>query len=172
MFHKVRVIRKVILLAVFEYEYSIVFQHICLEYPFRYGMKFGQSVWRISKDEVELLFASLYEAENVAAYRNAVVDAEFSHALFYKGMMVAVCLHAYYLLATSRYEFERNAASTGKHVESRAALKVDVSVEHIKDVLLGEIGSRPCLERSWHFKAPAFVYSSYYSHNLSSTIKL
>ena len=58
--------------------------------------------------------------------------------------MVAVHLHTDHLGTAVAEEFERDAPRTGKEVERRSSLKVDVAHHHIEDILLCEVcrGSR------------------------------
>lgn len=157
-------ILKAVVLAVFEYEDAVGLQQSALKYQLGQGGQFGQGVGRIGKDEVELLMAALYEAEHIASQGDASVGAELLQALLYEGMMVAVGLHAYHALASSRHQFERYAARTREEVERYGVFKVDVSVKHIEYVFLGKVRCRSSLERARYVKVASFIYSCNYSH--------
>ena len=107
--------------------------------------------------------AALYEAEHIASQGDASVGAELLQALLYEGMMVAVGLHAYHALASSRHQFERYAARTREEVERYGVFKVDVSVKHIEYVFLGKVRCRSCLERARYVKVAVIILISVYS---------
>ena len=71
--------------------------------------------------------------------------------------MVAVCLDADYLRTATREQFEWDAAGACKEVEGAHAFQVDVGVEHVEDVLFGEIGGGTRLEGAWYVEATTFV---------------
>ena len=60
-----------------------------------------QSVWRIGKDKVKLLFAGLQKAEYITTNQNILVFAQLLKTLAYEVGMVAVCLYADYPAAAS-----------------------------------------------------------------------
>ena len=99
MLHEVGVLGEVVLLAVLEDEDTVVLQE--RQSLVRYLGKGGEGVWRVGKDEVELLAARLEEAEDVAAHQGVVERAELLHALAYEVGVVAVHLHANHFAATA-----------------------------------------------------------------------
>lgn len=157
-------ILKAVVLAVLKYKYAVGFKHASLKYKSGQGRQFGQGIGRVGKDEVELLVAAFYKAEHIASQRNTFVGAKLFQTLLYEGMMVAVGLHAYYALASSRHQFERYAACTREEVEGYGVFKVDVSVKHIEYVFFCKVCSRSCLERARYVKVASLVYSGNYSH--------
>lgn len=161
---KSRNILKAVVLAVLKYKNAVGFKYASLKYKSGQGRQFGQGIRRVGKDEVELLVAALYKAEHIAPQRNTFVGAKFFQALLYEGMVVAVGLHAYYALASSRHQFERYAARAREEVEGYGVFKVYVSVKHIEYVFFCKVRCGSCLERARYVKVASFVYSGNYSH--------
>lgn len=159
---------EVVVLSVFEDEDAVGLQQSCFEDETRYLGQSFESVGRIGKDDVELLMATFQKAENVASYEYMIFDGKRFHALSDESGMIAVGLNAYYLTATARQQFERNAARAREKVESCGAVEVDIAVKHIEKVFLGEVGCGPGFERSGYVEVSAFVFSCDYSHPCSA----
>jgi len=124
-----------------------------------------QNVWRVSKDEVELFTALGHILENVAANGQCRRVLQFVKELLDETMMANVKLHAYDTSAASADEFKRNAACAREEVESRRSLaEVDVALQDVEKVLLGEVRRRTCREAARHLEMPAFVFASDDAH--------
>ena len=67
MFHEVRIIREIVVLAMLEDEDTIFFQQSPFEDETGDGGQFLQGIGRIGKDEVKLLLARLDISEHIAA---------------------------------------------------------------------------------------------------------
>ena len=78
--------------------------------------------------------------------------------------MVAVHLNTYHMFATTRYQLERDTTSTRKQVEGVDTFEIDIAVQYIKNVLLGKIGGRACLERAGDIKMSPLIDTSNNSH--------
>ena len=126
-----------------------------------------ESVGWIGKDEVKLLSARLDETEDIAADGSAHICAEFLQTLGYEGMVVAVGLNTHHTGTTSRHEFERYTACARKEVEGCNVVKVDIAIEHVKEILLGEICCRAGLKRAWDVEVATLVLSCNYSHSIT-----
>ena len=156
---------EIVVLAMLENEDALFVQKIAIEYEVWNLGKLLQRVWRIGKDEIELLLAGSQEAEYIAANQKIPVFAQFLETLADEVGMVAVGLYADHSAASTGYQFERNAARTGKKVEGRGIFKINISLQHIKDVLLCEICSWSRLERMWYVEVATLILSCYDSHN-------
>ena len=155
---------KIIILAMLENEDSIFVQQVAIQYEVWDLRKFLQRVWRIGKDEIKLLLAGLQEAEHIATNQKILVFAQLLETLADEVGVVAVCLYADDALATSGNEFQRDAARTGKEVEGGCILKIDVTLQNIKDILLCKICCRARLERTWNVEMATLILSCYDSH--------
>ena len=155
---------KIVVLAMLENEDALFVEKIAIEYEVWNLRKLLQRVWRIGKDEIELLLAGSQEAEYIAANQKIPVFAQFLETLADEVGVVAVCLYADDALATSGNEFQRDAARTGKEVEGGCILKIDVTLQNIKDILLCKICCRPRLERTWNVEMATLILSCYDSH--------
>ena len=164
MLHKVAVGAEVMVLSVLENKDTAIGKKALFEDDVGYLGQFLKRVWRVGKNEIELLAARLDKTEHVAAYGHAPVGAEFLEALRDEGMVVAVSLNAHHPAAAARHEFERDAARARKKVESRLSVKVYISPKHIENVLFGKVGRGTRLERPRHVKVTALVFSCYYPH--------
>jgi len=157
---------------VFKNENPVFFEDALTENKVGNLRQIWQRIGRVGEDEVELLVATLQEAEYVAADRDdgrgdAVVAAgELLQTLPDEVEVVAVGLYAYYLLTASGEEFEGDAAGAGEEIEGAGVIEVDVSVEDIKDVFLGEVGSRTCLEGTRDVEMSTFVFPCDNAHRL------
>lgn len=164
--YEARHIREIVMLAVLEDEQTAGAQHALAKDELRYGGQRGQSVRRVGEDEVVLLLARLDEAEHVATDEDVVLRAELRHALADERRMVAVHLHAHNRSAAAREQFERDAARTSEEIERLCAIHIDVAVNHVEDILFGEVRCRTSLERARNIKVAPFIFSCYYTHNM------
>lgn len=155
---------KIIILAMFENEDSIFVQQVAIQYEVWDLREFLQRIWRVGKDEIKLLLAGLQEAEHIATNQKILVFAQLLETLADEVGVVAVCLYADDALATSGNEFQRDAARTGKEVEGGCILKIDVTLQNIKDILLCKICCWARLERTWNVEMATFILSCYDSH--------
>ena len=154
------------MLAVLEDEQTAGAQHSLAKDELRYGRQRGQSVRRVGEDEVVLLLARLDEAEHVATDEDVVLRAELRHALADERRMVTIHLHAHNRSAAAREQFERDAARTSEEIERLCAIHIDVAVNHVEDILFGEVRSRTCLERARNIEVAPFIFSCYYTHKM------
>lgn len=155
---------KIIILAMFENEDSIFVQQVAIQYEVWDLREFFQGVRWVGKDEIKLLLAGLQEAEHIATNQKILVFAQLLETLADEVGVVAVCLYADDALATSGNEFQRDAARTGKEVEGGCILKIDVTLQNIKDILLCKICCRARLERTWNVEMATLILSCYDSH--------
>ena len=156
---------EIVVLAMLENEDALFVEKIAIEYEVWNLGELLQCVWRIGKDEIELLFAGSQEAEYIAANQKIPVFAQFLETLADEVGMVAVGLYADYSAASTGYQFQRDAACAGKEVEGCGILEIDVILQNIEDVLLCEICSWSRLERTWYVEVATLILSCYDSHN-------
>ena len=94
-------LREVVILTMLKDEYTLVFEHVFFKDQIRNVCQLFQGIGWISEDEIELLSATLHKAEHITSDSDAFVSIQFLQALLDKRMMIAVCLHADDLSATS-----------------------------------------------------------------------
>ena len=158
------VVGEVVVLAMLENEDAILVQEVSIQDQVGNLRQFLQSVRRVGKDEVELLVATLQKTEHVATNQDIPVFVQLLEALADEVGVVTVGLHADHLLAATGNQFERDAARACEEVEGRGILEVDVALQHIEDVLFGEIGGGARLECAGNVEMAALVLSCYDSH--------
>ena len=132
--------------AVLKDKHTLRLQESFLEDEVRYRRQFLQSVWRIGKDEVILLFARLDITEHITTEGDASGGIQFFQTVLYKTVVVSVHFHAHHLTTSSGEQFQSDAACTREQVEGYGILKVEISCEHVEDILLGKVCRRPRLE--------------------------
>ena len=119
-----------------------------------------QDVWRVGKDEVELLAALCHELENIATNRQSRCVLQLVEKLLDKAMVADIKLHADDTSAATTDKFESDTARTREKVECcRSLAEVDIALQDIEEVLLGEVRRRTCREGTRHLEMPAFVFA-------------
>ena len=156
---------EIVVLAMLENEDALFVEKVTIQYEVWNLWKLLQCVWRIGKDEIELLLAGSQKAEYIATNQKIPVFAQFLETLADEVGMVAVGLYADYSAASTGYQFQRDAASAGKEVEGCGILEIDVILQNIKDVLLCEIGGWSRLKRTGNVEMATLILSCYDSHN-------
>ena len=147
-----------------EHEDAAGSQQVAVEDEFGKGGELFEGVGRVGKNQVELAVATLQETKHVAAHQYGIGVTDTLHALADERMVGTVEFHAHHLGTASRQQFERDAAGSRKEVEGVSTVEVYVTVEHIEDILLGEVGGGTCLERTGHVEPAAFVFSGNDTH--------
>ena len=99
-------IGEIVVLAMFENEDAFFVEKIAIEYEVWNLGELLQCVWRIGKDEIELLLAGSQEAEYIAANQKILVFAQFLETLADEVGMVAVGLYADHSAASTGYQFQ------------------------------------------------------------------
>jgi len=131
-----------------------------------------QDVWRVGKDEVELLAALRDELQGVAADGECCRVLQLVEELLDEAMVADVKLHAYDASATSTDEFKRDAARAGKEVEGgRCLAEVDVALQDIEEILLGKVRRGTCREGTWYLEMSAFVFAGDDSHSMGLGVR-
>ena len=123
------VLGEIVVLAMFENKDAVGFEQSALDDEVGQRGEFLEGVRRVGKDEVELLFAGLDEAEDVAADCYHIGDSppvirfathrgdsplcggEFFQTVLDEAVVVAIEFNADDVAAASREQFEGNAAS-------------------------------------------------------------
>ncbi len=161
---------EVVVFAVLEDKDAVGLQQVVAEDEAREGCEVLEGVGRVGEDEVELLMTFLQETEHVATDEDVVCRADLLHALGDEGGVVAISLHTDDGCTAAGEHLKRDAAGTGEEVEGGGVVEVDIAIEDIEDVLLGEVGGRTCLESSWYVEVPTFILSGYDSHANNAVI--
>ena len=97
---------EIVVLAMLENEDALFVEKIAIEYEVWDLGELLQCVWRIGKDEIELLLACSQEAEYIAANQKILVFAQFLETLADEVGMVAVGLYADHSAASTGYQFQ------------------------------------------------------------------
>ena len=92
---------EVVVLAMLEYEDSILVEHVTVEHQVRNLRQFFQCVRRVGEDEVVFLVVALQKAEHVASDQDVLVLANFFETLADEVGMVTVSFYAHHLLAAT-----------------------------------------------------------------------
>ena len=156
--------RELVVLAVFQDEETFGLEKIVLKDQVRERGELAEGVRGIGKDEIELVVTALYETEDIGTQGQTSLGVEALQAVGNETMMVAVKFDADDLLTATGEKFERDAARAGEEVERRSTIEIDILDEHVEDVLLGKVGSRPCLEGAGNVEMTTFVLSCDDSH--------
>ena len=165
MLLKIFIRGKIVLLSMFKNKYPIRFEHVAIQDQRRYLGQLFKRIGRIGKDEIKLLSARFEETEHIATNHRHMVVAKLLQTLADESSMVAVGFYADHLTTSSGEQFERDAARTGKKVERRQSLEIEIAIQHIEDVFFGKIGGRTRFERAWNIKMPSLVFSCNNPHN-------
>lgn len=103
--HEMRMVGEVVVLAVFQNEYSFRLQKVFFENEVGQCGQLGQRIGRVGKNEVELLPAAFQKAEHVAPQGNACLCAQLLEAVGDEAVMVAVELDADHLPTAAWHQF-------------------------------------------------------------------
>ena len=106
MFHEVRIIAEILVLAVLKYEDSPLLQQSLLEDEAGDGGQFLEGVRGIGEDEVETVLARLDETEDITPQGHTGVGAELLQTVLDETVMVAVQFDADDMGTASRHQFE------------------------------------------------------------------
>ena len=124
-----------------------------------------QGVWRVGKDEVELLAALCHELEDIAANGQRRCVLKLVEELLDEAVVTHIKLYADNSTATSADKFERNATRAGEEVECcRLFAEVKIALQDIEEVFLGKVRRWTCRKAAWHFEMPALVFASDDAH--------
>ena len=165
MLDEARMLGKIVGLAVLQHEEAALLEQGAGENNVGQYGELRQSVGRVGKDEVELLTAFGDELEDVGADGECCGVLQLVEKLLDKAMVTHIKLNADDATATATDEFQRDAARAGEEVEGRRRLaKVDVRLQDVEEVLLGEVCRRTCRERARHVEVPAFVFAGDDAH--------
>ena len=156
---------EVVCLAVLEDEEAALFEQWAGEDDVGQFGNLRQGVWRVGKDEVELLAALGDELEGVGADWEGCGVLQLVEELADEAMVAHIELYADDASTASADEFERNAARAGEEVEGRRGVaEVDVALQDIKKILLRKVSRGACREAARYLEVPAFVFAGDDSH--------
>ena len=158
-----------VLLAVLEDKEAVGFEEWAREDDVGQFGDLRQDVRRVGKDEVELLAALCHVLKGIGANGEGCGVLQLVEELLDEAMVTDIELHADDASATSADELQRNAARAGEEVEGcRCFAEVDVALQDVEEVLLGEVRRGTCRERARHVEVPAFVFTGDDSHSFGS----
>lgn len=165
MLDEARMLGEVVLLAVLEDEEAAGLEEWAGEDDVGQFGDLRQDVRRVGKDEVELLAALCHVLKGIGANGKGCGVLQLVEELLDEAMVTDIELHADDASATSADELQRNAARAGEEVEGRRCFaEVDVALQDVEEVLLGEVCRGTCRERARHVEVPAFVFACDDSH--------
>ena len=133
---------------------------------------FGQSfdtlqlVRRIGKDDVEGTGLGLEVSEDIFFNRGEVVYVQLIHHLADKTEVLAGFFHSRYMATTPGYQFKGYVACSGKEIQGRKAVEIQLVFQYVEKVFLGKVGGRPCLDIFRRMEDPAFIFSTDYTQRL------
>ena len=169
MLHESRMLGEVVLLAVLQNKKSVLLEQVSAQDDVGQFGNLRQDVWRVGKDEVELLAALCHELEDVGANRQGGRVLQLVDKLLDEAMVSHIELHADHVTAAAADEFERDATRAGEEVECRRSLaEVEIALQNIEEVLLGEVRCGTCREGARHLEVPAFVFAGDDSHSFGN----
>lgn len=167
MLHEMGIVREVVRLAMLEDKEATLLQQVLAHDELRKFVQIGESVWRVGKDEVELLATTCHVLEHISADGYAILVAQFLQKAPYETMMKAILLDRHDLATTTREQLESDASGARKEVEGRRfVIEVEIPVEDIKEVLFGKIRRRSCLERARDVEMTSLVFTCYYAQSM------
>lgn len=166
-------------LPMLKHEDTILFQQPLLKDQRGNRRELFQRIRWIGKDEIKLLLAGLDESEGITAkgehpgtehtgtvpsvssiadYRGTVPCVlQFLETLLDEPVMIAIHLDADHLRTASGNQFQSNATRAREKVKGGGIFEVDVTIQHIEDILLGEISGWSCLEGLWDVEMPPLI---------------
>ena len=149
----------------FHHEDASGAQHPRLEDFARNLAEAGEVVGRIGEDDVEAAAAALDIAQGVAAHQGVVVGAKLADYLGDESLLGARLLDARGRPAAAGKELVAHGAGAREEVQGVLALEVYRVLEHVENILAGEVRGRPRRDVRRHVEAPASVFASDYSHS-------
>ena len=148
----------------FENEYPLRFEYIPAQYEvYDFGRPF-QIVWRVRKNYVETLGATFQIEERVRFDRIDVRCSEFACRLSDEIVMHGIYFDRRYAACASGCELITDGAGAGEQVEDVRLLVIYQVVQHVEQILLGEIRCRTRTQVLGRIDAPAAIFAAYYSH--------
>ena len=157
---------EVVRLAVFQHEKATLLEEIATQDDVGQLGYLRQSVWRVCKDEVELLATFGHELKGIASDGQSRCILKLVEILLDESVVTAFELHTDDTTAASTDEFKRNAARSREEIESRRRfVEVDISLQDIEEILLRKVRSRACREATRHLEVSAFVFACNDSHS-------
>lgn len=94
MFEEMGMLREVVRLAMFQHEEAIRLEEVACKDDVGQFSQIGQGVWRIGKDEVELLIATSHIAEDIGADSHACLILQLLQETTNKTVVQTVLLDA------------------------------------------------------------------------------
>ena len=155
---------KVVILTMFQNEERMLTYKPRVHHAIGQFAQFGQSIGRVGKYEIEGLDRTLYEAQRIATHGRPGIVGERARTLLNEGIVATILLNRYHAWAAARKQFERDATCATEEVERTSVLKVEISTEHVEEILLGKVGRRTSLEGAGHFKVTTFIFSCNDTH--------
>ena len=147
-----------------ENEYPVGFEYIPVQYEvYDFGRPI-QIVWRVRENHVETLGATLQIEECVRLDRIDVRCSEFARRLPDEIVMHGVYLDRRYAARSSGCELITDGTGAGEQVEYVRLLVIYQIVQHVEQILLGEIRCRTRTQILGRIDAPAAIFAAYYSH--------
>ena len=165
MLHEMQMLGEIIVFAVFKDKNAIFLQQLLFKNQVRNLWQLLQGVRRISKDEVKLLVATLDETEHITSNAlNTLSCVQLIYTLLNKTMMVTIQFYTHHLSAATRQQFQRDAACAREKVKGRGTIEIDVTRQHVEDILLCKVRRRACLECARNIKMPTLIFPCDNSH--------
>ena len=148
----------------FEDEYSLRAQQSAAEHLFDDPFAALQIVGSVGKNDVELLGATLQIEKNIRLDRIEAFDAELGGRLPDEIVVHRIDLHRCDAPGAAGCEFVADRSRAGKKVEYVAFLEIHQVVQHVEQILFGEIRCWTRPQVAGRVDGPALVFAAYDSH--------
>lgn len=124
-----------------------------------------QLIGRVGEDDVELASLEfLAGGENIVFEDSDVLETDFSGSPFYEAVMVVIQFYGGYLFRSAGGEFVADASRAGEQIQHRGIFDIDVVVQYVEDIFLGEISRGSRREIFVGENLPSPVGAADYSH--------
>lgn len=156
---------EIMLARMLYYEDTARSEHARLEHLARDLGETGHIIGWIGEDEIILAGTGSDKAQSVATHQGMVFIAQRLHGLVDETGLCGSLFHRSDVRRASREQFQRYCACAGKEIKSPHALQIGHILDHIEDILLGEVGGGPRSYIGGHVEAASPVFSSDYAHD-------
>ncbi len=157
-------VRKILVVGVLENENSALAKQISVEHERHNRFAALQIVGCVGKNKVELLGAALQVEEDIRLNGVEMFEPEASGRLPDEVVVYGIDLHGRHAARTARGEFVADRPRAGEEVQHVDLLEVEEVVQHIEQVLLGEVRRGTCPEVARRHDGAAAVFAADYSH--------
>ena len=143
---------------------SFGFQQIAFEYGVWDRFAAGNIVWWVGEDDVELFGTTFQVQKGVRFDRMDICEPEILGGFPDKTVVDRIDLDGDDRTGPPGCEFIADRSGTGKEVQNFDAFQIPVTVEHVEQILFGEIGGRSRPEVLRGLNGSSFLCTANDSH--------